>query len=165
MQDETTCIPLIDTVLGQHISLFLKGLDGLRMPPSVQATQAPTNSPVARTAPKVGQTGGNDDFFHPLLGSIMNRNEHEILTKYLKLKHSVFLGFESEDEYEFILDCYGRLQKLGIDHKHGVEFIPFQLEGEPPVVERLYGVQIISLSPLTWTKFHALFLEKYVPRS
>uniref|UniRef100_M1DH08 Uncharacterized protein n=1 Tax=Solanum tuberosum TaxID=4113 RepID=M1DH08_SOLTU len=93
VQAEATCIPLIDPVLAQHIMSFLKGLAEPGMLPSVQATQAPTNHHVASTAPKIGGTGGNDTFFHPLLGSVMTDNEHEMLAKCLKLKPPVFSWF------------------------------------------------------------------------
>lgn len=82
-------------MLAQQIMSFLKGLTGLGVLPSVQATQALTNSHLAITAPKVGGIGGNDVFFRPLLGSVMTGNEHEMLTKFLKLKPPVFLGSES----------------------------------------------------------------------
>uniref|UniRef100_M1DPB4 'chromo' domain containing protein n=1 Tax=Solanum tuberosum TaxID=4113 RepID=M1DPB4_SOLTU len=71
VQAETTDVPSIDPVLARHIMSFLKELVGPALLPSVQATQAPVNPPVASTVPKMGGTGGNDAFFRPLLGSVM----------------------------------------------------------------------------------------------
>uniref|UniRef100_M1D9H5 'chromo' domain containing protein n=1 Tax=Solanum tuberosum TaxID=4113 RepID=M1D9H5_SOLTU len=97
VQAETTCIPPMNLMLAQQIMSFKKGLTGPGVLPSVQATQAPSNHPIAITTPK--------------------------------LKPPAFLGSESEDAYEFILDCYERHHKLGIVHQHGVEFVSFQLQG------------------------------------
>uniref|UniRef100_M1DVD7 Uncharacterized protein n=1 Tax=Solanum tuberosum TaxID=4113 RepID=M1DVD7_SOLTU len=76
VQAETTCIPPLDPLLAQKIMPFLEGLVGLGVLSFVQATQAPANPHVAITAPKVGGTGFNEAFFHPLLGLVMIGNEH-----------------------------------------------------------------------------------------
>ncbi|WMV58289.1 hypothetical protein MTR67_051674 [Solanum verrucosum] len=131
VQAETTGILPLDLVLAQHVMSFLKGLVGLGVLPTVQATQAPANPPIDITVPKEGGSK---------LG-VNNGNEREMLIKFLKFKSPVFHGSESEDAYEFILDCYDRFHKLGIAHQHGIEFVTFQLQ------------------------VHALFLEKYVPRT
>ena len=117
MQAETTYIPPIDPVLSQQLMSFLKWF-GPGVLPSTQGTQAPTNPPIAITFPKVGGTQGNDALLRLLLGHTMNCNEHEMLIKFLKLKPPMFHGFESEDSFEFILDFYERLLKLGIVHQH-----------------------------------------------
>lgn len=49
-----------------------------------------------------------------MLGPIMIGTEYEILAMSWKLKPLVFYDIESEDAYEFILNYYKRLQKLGI---------------------------------------------------
>lgn len=98
-QAEAIGIPPIELVLCQYIMSFLKGLT---VPGMIPPTQAPLNPPVAKNMPKLVGEGGIDAFFHPLLGSVMTANEHDILTNFLKLKPPVFLGSEIQDAYEFI---------------------------------------------------------------
>ena len=46
--------------------------------------------------------------------SIMTGDQHELFTKFLKLKPPVFKGAESEDAYDFLVDCHELLHKMGI---------------------------------------------------
>ena len=47
-------------------------------------------------------------------GSIMTSDQHELFTKFLKLKPPAFKGAESEDAYDFIVDCHELLHKMDI---------------------------------------------------
>ncbi|TMX02961.1 hypothetical protein EJD97_019042 [Solanum chilense] len=128
---EYTFVPLLDPTSAKMITSFLKGIVCPVLLPSVQATQDPTNPLIASTDPKVSEKRGKDAFFHPLLGFVMTDNEHEMLTKFLKLTPPVFLGSESKNAYKFILDSGKSFHKLGIVHQHGVDFMYFQFKGRP----------------------------------
>lgn len=65
-------------MLSQKILLFLQGLDGPGMLPSVQATQAPTNQPFASTALKTSEIEGNDAFFR----LVMTREQPQVATRH-----------------------------------------------------------------------------------
>ncbi|TMW87598.1 hypothetical protein EJD97_019736 [Solanum chilense] len=47
-------------------------------------------------------------------GSIMTSDQHELFIKFLKFKPPVFKGAESEDAYDFLVDCHELLPKMDI---------------------------------------------------
>ena len=58
-------------------------------------------------------------------GSIMTGDQHELFTRFFKLKPPVFKGAESEDAYDFLVDCHELLRKMGIVERFGVEFVTY----------------------------------------
>ena len=66
----------------------------------MQVAQPSAYRPIAATIAKVVGEPFTNAYFHSLLGLMITGSEHEILTKFLKLKSHVF--HESEDSYEFI---------------------------------------------------------------
>ncbi|TMW82427.1 hypothetical protein EJD97_005988, partial [Solanum chilense] len=62
-------------------------------------------------------------------GSIMTGDQRELFIKFLKLKPPVFKGAESEDAYDFLVDCHELLHKMDIVERFGVEFVTYQFQG------------------------------------
>ena len=44
-------------------------------------------------------------------GPIMTIDHHDLFINFLKLKPSVFMGIESEHDYDFVVDCYNLIHK------------------------------------------------------
>lgn len=81
MQVEAIRIPSIDPVLAQQFMNFLKQFAG---PGTLPSPQVSTNPTIASSTRKIDEMLDIDDFFHPLLGSVMTGNDHDMLTKLLK---------------------------------------------------------------------------------
>ena len=61
---------------------------------------------------------------------IMTSDHHELFTNFLKLKPPVFKGAESEDAYDFLVDCHELLHKMDIVERFGVEFVTYLFQGD-----------------------------------
>ena len=102
----------------------------------------------------------------PLLttGPIITSDQHQLFTKFLKLKPPVFTGAESGDAYDFLVDCHELLDKMGIVERFGVEFVTYQFQGNTKMWWRSYvECQPAQTPPMTWVSFSSLFMEKYIP--
>lgn len=64
-------------------------------------------------APRMDESSGTSAFSHLVFGFMMTGTKHKLLIKFLKIKPPIFLGIESINVFEFIIDCYGRLHKMG----------------------------------------------------
>ena len=94
-------------------------------------------------------------------GPIMTSDQHELFSKFLKLKPPVFKGAESEDAYDFLVDCHELLHKMGIVERFGVEFVTYQFQGNTKMWWRSYvECQPAQAPPMTWASFSILFIEK-----
>ncbi|TMW87250.1 hypothetical protein EJD97_020211, partial [Solanum chilense] len=62
-------------------------------------------------------------------GPIMTSDQHELFSKFMKLKPPVFKGAECEDDYDFLVDCHELLHNMGIVERFGVEFVTYQFQG------------------------------------
>ena len=92
-----------------QVFTYLSGLsDQSQTPPvfSAPAPQVPGVQHATAVAHRMDASLEVSTF--PLLttGSIMTSDQHELFTKFLKLKPPVFKGAESEDACDFLVDCH-----------------------------------------------------------
>ena len=50
----------------------------------------------------------------------MTGDQHELFIRFLKLKPPIFKGAESEDAYDFLVDCHELLHKMDTVERFGV---------------------------------------------
>ena len=68
----------------------------------------------------------------------MISDQHELFSKFLKLKPLVFKGGVSEDAYDFLVDCHDLLNKMDIVESFSVEFVTYQFQGDAKMWWRSY---------------------------
>ena len=111
-----------------QVLAYLSGLsDQCQTSPvfSTPAPQVPEVQHAAAGAPRMDASLEIGTFPRLSTGPIMTSDQHELFTMFLKLKPPVFKGVESEDAYDFLVDCYELLHKMGIVEWFGVEFVTY----------------------------------------
>ena len=104
----------------EMINQFLAYLSGLsdqgQTPPvfSAPAPQVPRVQHVAAVAPRMDASLEIGTFPRLTTGPIMTSDQYKLFTKFLKLKPPVFKSAESEDAYDFLVDCHELLHKMVI---------------------------------------------------
>ena len=98
---------------------------------SATAPQAPEVEHAATVAPRMDASLEIGTFPRLTTGPIMTSDQHELFSKFLKLKPPVFKGAESQDAYDFLVDCHELLHKMCIVERFGVEFVTYQFKGTP----------------------------------
>ena len=102
------------------------------------APQVPGVQPAAVVAPCMDASLEVGTFPRLTTGSIMTGDQHDLFTKFLKLKSPVFKGAEFEDAYDFLVDCHELLHKMDIVERFGVEFVTYQFQGNAKMWWRSY---------------------------
>ena len=111
-----------------QVLTYLSGLSyqGLTPPVfSAPAPQVPGVQHAAVVAPRMDASLEVGTFPRLTTGSILTSDQHELFTKYLKFKPLVFKGAESEEAYDFLVDCHELLYKMDIVERFGVEFVTY----------------------------------------
>ena len=111
-----------------QVLAYLSGLSDQGQTPPVFSAPAPQVLGVqhaAVVAPCMDASLEIGTFPRLTTGPIMTNDQHELFTKFLKLKPPVFKGAESEDAYDFLVDCHELLHKMGIVERFGVEFVTY----------------------------------------
>ena len=92
-----------------QVLAYLSGLsDKGQTPPvfSAPAPQVPGVLHAAAGTPRMDASLEIGTFPRLTTRTIMTSDQHELFSKFLKLKPPVFKGAESEDAYDFLVDCH-----------------------------------------------------------
>ena len=111
-----------------QVLAYVSGLsDQGQTPPvfSAPAPQCPGVQHAAAVAPRMDASLEIGTFPRLTTGPIMTSDQHELFSTFLKLKPPVFKGAESEDAYDFLVDCHELLHQMGIVEWFGVEFVTY----------------------------------------
>ena len=112
-----------------QVLAYLSGLSDQGQTPlvfSAPAPQGPEVQQATAVAPHMSVPLEIGTFPRLTTGPIMTSDQHELFSKFLKLKPPVFKGAESEDAYDFLVDCHELLDKMGVVERFGVEFVTYQ---------------------------------------
>lgn len=90
---------------------FLSGLDATKATSSVHAYQFLSVQPIAITALRIGEALGNNIIHCLVFGLIMTGTEHDLLTKFLKMKPLNFVCSYMDYAFNLIEDWYEKLYK------------------------------------------------------
>ena len=126
-----------------QVLTYLSGLSDQGQTPLVFSAPAPQvqgGKHAAAMAPRMDASLEVGTFPRLTTGSIMTGDQHELFIKFLKLKPPVFKGAESEDAYDFLVDCHELLHKMDIVERFGVEFVTYQFQGNAKIWWRSYKV-------------------------
>ena len=150
-----------------QVLTYLSGLFGQGQTPpvfSASAPKVPVVQQAAAVAPRMDALLEVGTFPRLTTRSIMTVDQHELFIKLLNLKPPVFKGAESEDTYDFLVDCHELLHKMDIVEQFGVEFVTYQFQGNAKMWWRSYvECQPAQAPPMTWASFSNLFKKKYIP--
>ena len=152
-----------------QVLAYLSGLSDQGQTPPVFSAPAPQVPEVRQAdveAPRMDASLEIGTFPRLTTGPIMTSDQHELFSKFLKLKPPVFKGAESEDAYDFLVDCHELLHKMGIVERFGVEFVTYQFQGNAKMWWRSHvECQPAQAPRMTWASFSSLLMEKYIPRT
>ena len=152
-----------------QVLTYLSGLSDQGQTPPVFSAPPPQVSGVqhaAAVAPRMDASLEVGTFPRLTTGSIITSDQHELFTKFIKLKPPVFKGAKSEDAYDFLVDCHELLHKMDIVERFGAEFVTYQSQGNAKMLWRSYiECQQPQAPPMTWSSFTNLFTVKYIPRT
>ena len=117
---------------------------------SAPAPQGPEVQQVTAAASRMDVPLEIGTFPRLTTGPIMTSDQHEVFSKFLKLKPPIFKGAESEDAYDSLVEFHKLLHKMGIVERFGVEFVTYQFQGNSKMLWRPYvECQLEQAPPMT----------------
>lgn len=128
-----TALIQMSFTLIQQVLRFFSELEGIGTMLTVPAVQNLGVQHAAVVAPRIKEMSRSDIFLRQVVGPLMTGDEHDLFYKFIKMNPSILYVIESEDAYEYIINCHERLYRMGVVEWYGVELITFQFQGDSKI--------------------------------
>lgn len=155
-----TSLRLKSSKIIQQIFSFISSLANTGATPSMPTYQSVGIQSSVTIAPRMGEPLRINIFCHSWLGPIIIGIEYYMLTMFLNMRPHAFIGFDIENAFDFIINCYKRVQKQALQSSIVLCLLPSRYKVIQSSGGGLYGMSFTKYTFIDKRSFsYPIFIE------